>query len=836
MRKTNQHKSEGVIKRPIKQMLIVGCVLFVLVLCLVLGSISYSGYRQILFDQCKDSTTDLLKYTASNIDNDDLKECIDTGVKSEKFNELQRFLDMMKESVRIDYIYIIVPLNDNETDNIQSVIAGFSKEEYENGEEMIIELNSLSGETFSSQSAEQYLDAYQSGQMSFFESNGEWGKKYTGVLPLRDSKGEVFAALCIDVNMSKMLTKLYTQAVLFILVTVILSLVFIILFVYWSDQRIIQPIRDLEESVAEFAAISHLHKSPDELVLTVPPIHTANEVESLSNAVVKMSDDIREYAQTLSAAEEASKQQSIALGEALTAAQAANKAKTAFLSNMSHEIRTPMNTIIGLDNIALNEEGISDSTRDYLEKIGSSAEHLLGLINDILDMSRIESGRVILRSEDFSFAKAIAQVNTIIGGQCHEKGLNYECEILGDVDEYYVGDDMKLRQIMINILGNAVKFTPEGGFVSFVVQRVARFDKNATLRFTIQDTGVGMSKEYLPKIFESFSQEDATVTTKYGSTGLGMAITKNLIELMHGDIRVESEKGKGTTFTVTLTLGESDKNTSDAGEIDIRTKDLSVLVIDDDPVACEHAKIALGQAEVACETVLSGKEALDTVRMRSARSEKFDLILVDWSMPEMDGLETTRQLRKIVSRDTVIMIQTSYGWDEIVNEGVQAGVDCFISKPLFAATVLREYKNVIGNRLGQPVAVKADLAGRRILVAEDVAINAEILQMVLESREMSAEIAENGERAVEMFEESVEGHYSAILMDMRMPVMGGLEATGAIRAMERGDAKTIPIIALTANAFDEDVRQSMQAGLNAHLTKPVDPAALFETLENLIEP
>ena len=830
---------KSTIKRPIKRSLIAGCIVFAIVLCTMLVGISYSNYRTILFGQYEDSITDLLNYTASYIDTDDLKECIDTNTKSEKFNELQDFLNMMKESVRVEFIYVVVPQNEKGTDSLKSIIAGISKEEAENDKERIVELNTFSGDYYSANTAQKFMEAYKTGNLSFFEVDSKWGRKFTGMLPLRASDNKVFAALCIDIDSSQIYLKLYTQAILFVLVTAIVSLVFIILFIYWTDQTITRPIRDLESSVTEFAAISHLHKEPEELVLKAPPINTANEVESLTDAVVKMSDDIREYAQTLSDAEEDSKQQSVALGEALEAAQAANKAKTAFLSSMSHEIRTPMNAIIGLDNIALNEEGLSETTRDYLEKIGTSAEHLLSLINDILDMSRIESGRIILRHEDFSLAKAIAQVNTIIGGQCREKGLNYECEIQGDVDEFYVGDDMKLRQIMINILGNSVKFTPEGGFISFVIQRIARFDNNATLRFTMQDTGIGMSKEYLPKIFESFSQEDGTATNRYGSTGLGMAITKNLIELMHGDITVESEKGKGSTFTVTLTLEESAKNTASAAEIDIRPEEIAVLVIDDDPVACEHARLTLTQAGfITCDTAQSGTEGVAAAQKAAAAGAPYDLILTDWSMPDIDGVEATRQMRKITPSDTVIIILTSYGWDVIVNAGIEAGVDSFISKPLFAATAIHEYKQAIESRMhpGEEKTQRAELTGRRVLIAEDVAINAEILKTMLESRKIEVEHANDGEEAVEMFAANAEGWYDAILMDMRMPKMGGLEATGAIRAMDRGDAKTVPIIALTANAFDEDARKSIQAGLNAHLTKPIDPAALFETLETLIEP
>ena len=393
--------------------------------------------------------------------------------------------------------------------------------------------------------------------------------------------------------------------------------------------------------------------------------------------------------------------QTRALSEALNAAEQANRAKTSFLSSMSHEIRTPMNAIIGLDNIALNNPDLPEDTRGYLEKIGASAEHLLSIINDILDMSRIESGRLSLHSEEFSLTKALEQVNTMIAGQCRDKGLEYEFRILGQLDEYYIGDDMKLRQIMINILGNAVKFTPAGGKVTFIVEETARFEGKSTLSFTFTDTGIGMSREYLPKIFEPFSQEDSSSTSKYGSTGLGMSITRNLVELMNGYIEVESEKGKGSTFKVSVTLDESE------------------------------------QKEVQEE----------------------------------------------------------------------------------CGAVTKEH---------------AELKGRRILLAEDMPVNAEIMMMVLTMRGMEVEHAENGKIASEMFAAHEPGYYDAVLMDMRMPVMDGLETTRVIRSSEHKDAKEIPIIALTANAFDEDVQRSMQAGLNAHLSKPVEPETLFETLEKLI--
>ena len=398
-----------------------------------------------------------------------------------------------------------------------------------------------------------------------------------------------------------------------------------------------------------------------------------------------------------------------ALQDALDAAESANKAKTAFLSNMSHEIRTPMNAIIGLNSIALNDPTASEEVKKYLEKSVASAHHLLGIINDILDMSRIESGRMTVKNEEFLLDDALKQVNGIISEQCRDKGLVYDQRKVGKIDKYYIGDAMKLKQVLINILGNAVKFTPEGGTVSLVIEEKARFDKKAVVEFVISDTGIGMSKDVLPHSFEPFSQEESSPTGKYGSTGLGMSITKSIVELMNGTITVDSEKGKGTSFSVTITFGESEKNSDDN----------------------------------------------------------------DIGMPALHDM-------------SVLTAKT------------------------------------------------ADLIGRRVLLAEDVSINAEIITMLLRMREMEVDLAENGQIAVDLFAAHEPGYYAAILMDIRMPVMGGLEATRRIRSMDKEDAKTIPIIALTANAFDEDVQRSIQAGLNAHLSKPVEPDVLYETLEKLI--
>ncbi len=515
--------------------------------------------------------------------------------------------------------------------------------------------------------------------------------------------------------------------------------------------------------------------------------------------------------------------------DALTAAEQASRAKSDFLSRMSHEIRTPMNAVIGMTTIAAASLDNRDKLTDCLGKIGLSSRYLLSLINDILDMSRIESGKVSIINEEFDFRSFVEGISSLIYPQAKNKNIVFDLNIEGVVDERYRGDPLRLNQVLINILSNALKFTPEWRSVHLSIRETRRVRDRAYLQFIVRDTGIGMEKGLLERIFEPFEQGGASISHSYGGSGLGLAISSNLISLMNGHISVSSTPGVGSEFVVELPLLTVPDNTP---KQDVSLEDIRVLVVDDDLVTCEHTTLILNRIGVDAEYVTSGKAAVTRVNSALQRHTCYNIALVDWKMPDMDGVETARSIRRIVGPDTLVIIMSAYDWTEIEARAREAGVDFFISKPIFQSVVQDVLLKATRRRQSAdtlPVQ-KEDFAGRRILLVEDNEINMEIARTLLEFRNASVDGACNGQQAVEMFRSSPQNHYDAVLMDVRMPVMDGIAATQAIRGLDRADAATVPILAMTANAFAEDIERSRKAGMNEHLAKPIEPETLYARL------
>lgn len=528
-------------------------------------------------------------------------------------------------------------------------------------------------------------------------------------------------------------------------------------------------------------------------------------------------------------------QQRQALQSALESAKAANVAKSQFLSNMSHDIRTPMNAIIGMTAIAAAHPDEPGRVIECLKKISISSKHLLSLINDVLDMSKIENGKLTLREEPFNFAEVVSDTVNLTRAQTEAGRLRLDVQLSGIKNEEVYGDALRVRQVFINILSNAVKYTPEGGHIRVE----ARQEKTArkgyyNYVFCCSDTGIGMSEEFLQKLFLPFERVQDSTTSKVLGTGLGMAITKNLVDLMNGDIRVESELGTGSVFTVTIPL-KLQKMEYD--ETPLEWVGVHSLIADDDLQVCESTAELLKDMGLRARFVTTGREAVSCVVEAKDTKDPFHLVILDWKMPDLDGISAARNIRAEVGPDIPVIVLTAYDWSEIESDARAAGVTAFLAKPFYRSKMcylLRELSGEAEAASWNTVTPPGAFAGKRILLVEDNEINMEIARILIEETGVLVETACNGEEAVKKIRDSEEGYYDMIFMDIRMPLMDGYQATKIIRSLDRKDTRGIPIVAMTANAFEEDVREAIQAGMDFHLAKPVDVEKLEQVLRRFL--
>ena len=522
-----------------------------------------------------------------------------------------------------------------------------------------------------------------------------------------------------------------------------------------------------------------------------------------------------------------------ALKEAYRAAENASRAKTEFLSNMSHDIRTPMNAIVGLTAIAGANIESQDRVVECLGKITKSSRHLLGLINEVLDMARIESGRISLAEEDFRLPELVDNLLTLTKPAIDEHHHQLEVHIEHIEHEAVCGDSLRIQQVFVNLMSNAVKYTPDGGNITFTIKEKPNgFSELGCYEFSIEDNGIGMTPEFQKIMFEPFSRADDHRTTKVQGTGLGMAIARNIVNLMNGDIQVESAPNKGTKITVTvyLKLQENEK------EQEKELLDLPVLVVDDDKTCCESTVATLQEIGIAGEWVLTGKEAVERCYARHETNSDYFAVILDWKMPEMDGIATARKIRERVGEDVTIIILTSFDFSEIEEEARAAGVNAFMAKPLFRSRLTATLRQFTSEKKEENARnyledfATENYAGKRILLVEDNELNREIATEIIGMTGVTIDIAENGKIAVEKVMEAPEKWYDLIFMDIQMPIMNGYEATAAIRALT-GSRGKVPIIAMTANAFAEDVQLAKNTGMNEHIAKPLDLNKLNDVLK-----
>ena len=554
-------------------------------------------------------------------------------------------------------------------------------------------------------------------------------------------------------------------------------------------------------------------------------IAMGSEVEGRTKYILVMSDRT------------ADKQINQALSDAVAAAETANRAKSTFLSNMSHDIRTPMNAIIGFTTLAISNIDDKERVKDYLAKTLASSNHLLSLINDVLDMSRIESGKIHLEEVEVNLSDVLHDLKTIVSGQIYAKQLELYMDATDVTDEDVYCDKTRLNQILLNLLSNAIKFTPAGGTVSVRVRQLAgKVHGCGQYEFRIKDNGIGMSEEFAQKIFDPFERERTSTVSRIQGTGLGMAITKNIVDMMGGTIEVQTAQGKGSEFIICVPMRTQDEHRP--VEKITELEGLKALVVDDDFNTCDSVTKMLVKVGMRAEWTLSGKEAVLRARQSIEMSDVYHAYIIDWRLPDMNGIEVTRQIRSLHD-DTPIIILTAYDWSDIEVEAKAAGVTAFCAKPMFMSDLRETLMSALGQKPADAVQgllpeKNADFKGKHILLVEDNELNREIAQEILREYGFRVDTAENGAVAVEKVRTAAPGSYDLVLMDVQMPVMDGYTATRQIRALEDPALAGIPILAMTANAFDEDRRNAMESGMNGFLSKPIVIGDLVQELHKIL--
>lgn len=529
-----------------------------------------------------------------------------------------------------------------------------------------------------------------------------------------------------------------------------------------------------------------------------------------------------------------SKQQLLELENARKDAVKANKAKSEFLSSMSHDIRTPMNGIVGMTAIAMANIDNPERVKDCLAKITLSSRHLLGLINDVLDMSKIESGKLTLNMNQISLRETMDSIVNIVQPQIKERQQHFDIFIQKVITEEVHCDSVRLNQILINLLSNALKFTPEGGRINVYLRQEPSpvGEDYVRCHFRVKDNGVGMTEEFQKKIFDTFTREEKAQVDKIEGTGLGMAITKAIVDTMKGSIEVQSAPGKGTEFHITLDLEKADVKVED-----MKLPPWRMLVVDNNEELCQSAALSLKEIGIDAQWVADGKTAVEVAKKCHNEQNSFEIVLLDWKMPGMDGLHTAREMRKHLGENVPILIISAYDWSEIEDEATEAGIQGFISKPLFKSNLflgLRRYMlDESAKEEKEESKIHNSFFGKRILLAEDNDLNWEIAEDLLSDVGFELDRAENGKMCIEKFEQSAQGYYDVVLMDIRMPIMNGYDAAKGIRALARPDAK-LPIIAMTADAFSDDIQRCLDCGMNEHVAKPIDVNRLTQILKKYL--